>query len=214
MESTERPILEVVEGRLVARWPSERPGAGMTVDYSAMRFADGRGSVRGMPLVRACGRERARDGVNLLDATAGLGYDTYLLAMAGFVVTAVERSAEVFRLLEDAVGRADAECRDRITLRCGDARTIIGELRPEIVYMDPMYPLKARTSALPPKEMQMVRAMAGDDLDCAELFDVAMSVARRVVVKRPLHAKPMATPHHSIAGKLARFDVFDLEAPA
>lgn len=189
----------------------------MTVDYSAMRFADGRGSVRGMPLVRACGRERARDGALLLDATAGLGYDTYLLALAGFVVTAVERSVEVHRLLEDAVAHADAECRNRITLRCGDARTVIGEVRPEIVYMDPMYPMKRRPSALPPKEMQIVRALAGDDLDCSELFDAAMAVARRVVVKRPLHAKPMATPHHSIAGKLARFDVFErggAEAPA
>jgi 16S rRNA (guanine1516-N2)-methyltransferase len=205
----DRPILEMVEGRLEARWPSERPGAGITVDFSAMRFPDGPDSVRGLPLVRACGRELARDGARLVDATAGLGYDAAMLAMAGFAVTAIERVEEIAALLEDGVRRAAS---GRITVLRGDARAILRaraiEGRPAVVYLDPMYPAKRKSSALPPKDMQIVRAFAGDDLDSRELFDAAMAVADRVVVKRPLHAAPMREPSHSIESKLVRYDVF------
>lgn len=209
MEHGRRPILEHVAGRLEARWPEERPGAGITVDFSAMRFPDGPASVRGMPLVRACGRDHLRAGASLVDATAGLGYDAFCLALAGFRVTAVERVAEVAALLEDGVRRAVADRPSlHMMVRRGDARAMLEELRPAVVYLDPMYPPKKRPSALPPKEMQIVRAFVGDDEDSRELFDAAVAVAERVVVKRPMHAAPMRTPSHSIASKLVRYDVF------
>lgn len=164
-----------------------------------------------MPLVRACGVDRARAGELLIDATAGLGYDAYVLALAGFRVLAIERSVEVFRLLEDGVAHAPHE---RLAIRNADARSELAELvrsgeRPSVVTLDPMYPPKRRASALPPKDMQIVRALVGDDPDSADLFAVACSIASRVVVKRPLHADSFAAPHHVIEGKLARFDVFE-----
>jgi 16S rRNA (guanine1516-N2)-methyltransferase len=203
--SGERPIVECVDGRLEARWPLDRPGAGISVDFASIQLPGGPQSVRGMPLVRACGRDLAREGASLLDATAGLGYDAFLLTLAGFHVTAVERSNDVFRLLEDGVRRANVQ---RLVVRCADARTELDTVRPAVVYLDPMYPDKRRLSALPPKEMQIVRALVGEDLDSDELFARAVAVAQRVVVKRPLHARPMAEPHHSIGSKLVRFDVY------
>lgn len=209
MNEAARPILESIEGRLEARWPDERPGTGITVDYSAMRFPDGPDSVRGMPLVRACGRELARDRATLVDATGGLGYDAFVLALAGFRVTAIERVPEVAALAEDGIARACAERPDlALAIRRGDAKELLASLLPDVVYLDPMYPVKRRTSALPPKDMQIVRAFAGDDLDSRELFERARAVARRVVVKRPPHAEPLGTPSHSIESKLVRFDVF------
>jgi 16S rRNA (guanine1516-N2)-methyltransferase len=198
-------LIEPWAGRVEARGPGDRPGTGVAVDFASLRFPGGPDAVRGMPLVRACGRDLARRGATLVDATAGLGYDAFVLAMAGFRVIACERSAEVFRLLEDGVRRTP---HPKLSVRLGEARDLLRELAPEVIYLDPMYPPKRRASALPPKDMQMVRALVGDDLDAAELFAVARSVADRVVVKRPADARPMATPTASVGGKLARFDVF------
>jgi 16S rRNA (guanine1516-N2)-methyltransferase len=214
VERQERPILESAEGRIAARWPTERSGTGISVDFSSIRLAGGAESVRGMPLVRACGVERARAGELLVDATAGLGYDAFILALAGFRVIAVERSLDVFRLLEDGLRRTPHE---RLTIRCGDARAVLAELvsggeRLSVITLDPMYPPKRRASALPPKEMQIVRALVGDDADSALLFAAASASASRVVVKRPLHAESFGDPHHVIEGKLARFDVFEAGA--
>lgn len=203
-----RVVFEERDGCVAARFEDERAGTGLVVDFGALRRPGGDAALRSMPLVRACGRDLARAGARLVDATAGLCYDAYLLASAGFDVVAVERSAEVRRLAEDALRRTPC---DRLRLLAGDARTLVDALRPEVVYLDPMYPPKKRASALPPKEMQIVRALVGDDLDSEALFRAACGVARRVVVKRPAHAPafederaPLAA---TIEGKLARFDV-------
>ncbi|MFO0828359.1 MAG: class I SAM-dependent methyltransferase [Phycisphaerales bacterium] len=205
MTSASRPIIELVDGRVEARWPEDRQGSGVAVDFESLALPGGVGALRAMPLVRACGRELAKGGATLVDATAGLGYDAYLLARAGFRVIAIERSPDVARLCADAQRRAR---RESFELRVGDAREQLAALRPDVVYLDPMYPPKKRASALPPKEMQIVRAIVGDDLDAAELFAVARASAPRVVVKRPLHAEPMGVPTSTIEGKLARFDVY------
>lgn len=213
-EASERPIVERVDDRIQARWPTDPTGRGIAVDFGSIAFPGGPESLRGLPLVRACGRALAAENALLVDATAGLGYDAFLLAVAGFRVRAVERSPDVASLFEDGLRRAmeDPRLRDllggRLSLERGDARVILADTRPEVVYLDPMYPPKRRTSALPSKEMQLVRALVGDDLDAAELFTAARNAAPRVVVKRPAHAPALAEPTSSIEGKLARFDVF------
>lgn len=161
-----------------------------------------------MPLVRACGATLARAGASLVDATAGLGYDSYVLSRAGFAVTAFERHPVVASLLADGLRRAG----NPFVLCEGDAIEALSSLQPDVVYLDPMFPPKRRASALPPKEMQIVRALVGDDLDLERLFAVACAASPRVVVKRPTHAEPLrvgnAEPSSSIEGKLARFDVY------
>lgn len=202
------PIVRVENGRCEARWPHEAPGSGVAVDFGSIALGRGATALLSMPLVRACGRSLAQRGATLVDATAGLGYDAYLLSRAGFRVTAIERSAEVAALLADGLRRAGQP----FTLVVGDARALLGGQgagqRPDVIYLDPMYPPKRRASALPPKEMQIVRSLVGDDADSRELFEAACAAAPRVVVKRPLHADPFAAPTSTVAGKLARFDVY------
>lgn len=206
--------MERVGDRVEARWPQEQPGRGLVVDFASMALPGGAEALRALPLVRACGRSLAAEHATLVDATAGLGYDAFLLAVAGFRVSAIERSAEVATLLEDALRRAEAAPRlceligGRLAIERADARDALARARPSVVYLDPMFPPKRRASALPPKEMQIVRALVGDDLDVAELFAAARAAAPRVVVKRPSHARPLAEPTSSIEGRLARFDVF------
>ncbi len=79
----------------------------------------------------------------------------------------------------------------------------------DVVYLDPMYPV-LRRSALNKKKLRILRALVGEDADAAELFEAARGAARRrVVVKRPRHAPPLApNPDIQYKGSSVRFDVY------
>ena len=185
--------------------------AGGAVGY---RFR--RGGERGHPLVRAAGIKKDRL-PSIVDATAGLGRDAFLLASAGAVVTLIERSGEVHALLRDALARAPgaspvlAEVVGRMTLIHGDAKDLLPELEPDVVIVDPMHPPR-RNTALVKKEMRQLSAMVGADEDADELMRVALASAReRVVLKWPLRAAPLLDapkPSHQFAGKTVRYEVF------
>src|SRR5712672_338078 len=73
----------------------------------AVGFRFRRGGGRDHPLVKAAGFRKDRI-PTVVDATAGLGRDAFLLASVGAKVVLLERSREVHALLEDALGRARA----------------------------------------------------------------------------------------------------------
>jgi 16S rRNA (guanine1516-N2)-methyltransferase len=199
---------------LVMAGKAEQPRidfAGGAVGY---RFR--RGGERGHPLVRAAGIKKDRI-PSIVDATAGLGRDAFLLASAGASVTLIERSAEVHALLQDALARAAAESSElaeviaRMTLIHGDARSLLPELRPDVVIVDPMHPPR-RGTALVKQEMRQLSAIVGPDEDADELMRIALASAReRVVLKWPLRAAPLLEaprPSHQFAGKTVRYEVF------
>ncbi len=171
---------------------------------------------RRQALARAAGFGRGRT-PTVVDATAGLGRDAFLLAALGAEVTLVERSPEIHALLRDGLARAAeagcqaAETAARMTLRLGDAKEILPELAPEVVLVDPMHPPRTK-SALVKKEMRLLREIVGTDEDALELMQVALgSASKRVVLKWPLRAAQMpglAPPSHQIRGKTTRYDVF------
>jgi 16S rRNA (guanine1516-N2)-methyltransferase len=159
----------------------------------------------------------------IVDATAGLGRDAFLLASRGCEVTLLERSPHVHALLADGLARAAAAGPDfaaiasRMTLRLGDARQLLAGLEPDVVLVDPMHPPRTNT-ALVKKEMRLLRELVGSDPDALELMQAALAAARkRVVLKWPLRAAPMAglrKPSHQIVGKTTRYDVFMIAAHA
>ncbi|MCF8465806.1 MAG: class I SAM-dependent methyltransferase [Sneathiella sp.] len=179
------------------------------------------GGGRGQALPKALG---FRPGVtpDIVDATAGLGRDAFLLASLGATVTLIERNGEIQTLLEEAMVQAAAESPElaeiiaRMTLLKGDARDILPGLRPETVLIDPMHPPRGKT-ALVKNEMRLLRERVGTDPDCAELMRVALeATSKRVVVKWPRRADPIAElrpPSHQIIGKSTRYDVFMMTAP-
>lgn len=206
-------VLAEHEGVLELRGPSDRAGSGIRVDLGS---ADARG-VRGIPLVRAMG-DRVR---TVADATAGLLGDAWLLALAGFEVTAFERSPTVAALARDGLARAardprvDRAALARIRLREADARTSIVAGAFDAVLVDPMFPPKRRASALPPKELQVLRAAVGEDPDSGELLAAARVAARiRAVVKRSDDAPELAPGADArIEGRTVRFDVYRATSP-
>ncbi len=177
-----------------------------------LRFGGGRGQA----LPRAVGMKDGKTPM-VVDATAGLGRDAFLLASLGARVTLIERSPEMHGLLKEGMARAAlaggeaAGAIARMTLIHGDARDLLPTLSPEVVLVDPMHPPRKK-SALVKSEMRLIRAIVGTDEDCVELMKIALATARkRVVLKWPQRADPMegiGPPSHRITGKSTRYDVF------
>lgn len=174
------------------------------------------GGGRSQSLPKAVGLKGGNN-PHIVDATAGLGRDAFLLASLGARVTLIERNNHMHELLQDGLDRARCESDDyaniisRMTLLHGDAKNLLPTLNPEIILIDPMHPPRVK-SALVKKELRMIREIVGSDPDAKELMDIALATAKsRVVLKWPMKAGPMAglpTPSHQIVGKSTRYDVF------
>ncbi len=166
-------------------------------------------------LCRACGWHLGLRTV--WDLTAGLGVDSMMLAQAGFIVRAIERNPYLVLLLKQGLrsllgnNYGNSSYAKNLSFECIDAEEALQTFKnvPEIIYYDPMYPAKRKT-ALPSKEMQILRELHGTDGESRELLDAAIKIgAKRVVVKRPLRAPPLKDrPAGQIIGKLVRFDLY------
>ena len=120
------------------------------------------------------------------DATGGLGRDSFVLASLGLNVQTFEQNPAVACLLSDGLNRAGQseetrEIAQLITLHFGNAVDLMQELatqngRPDIVYLDPMYPERRKTAAVK-KEMAYFHDLVGAAQDEAELLDAALNTA-------------------------------------
>ncbi len=190
----------------------------LVVDFlgGAVGYRFRAGGQKGQALPKAVGFAKGRT-PSVVDATAGLGRDSFLLASLGADVTLIERNPRMHELLAEgmararAAGGAAAEAVGRMTLLQGDARLLLPALAPEVVLVDPMHPPR-RNSALVKQEMRLLSELVGSDPDSAELMRVALAHARkRVVLKWPLRADPLEgvpPPSHQITGKTTRYDVW------
>lgn len=157
---------------------------------------------------------------SVIDATAGLGRDAFVLAAIGCRVSLVERHPVVRLLLQDGLQRAyqDEEIGEMMRENMQLLPTQhIAELaqqgqQADVVYLDPMYPHKSK-SALVKKEMRLFQHLVGADEDADCLLEPAMHIAqKRVVVKRPDYAQFLAqkAPHFSRETKNHRFDIYSM----
>lgn len=154
----------------------------------------------------------------ILDATAGLGRDAFVLACLGCEVQMIERHPLVALLLRDGLARAlqdaqTAAIAARMPLMEGDAIELMRHWQgdpPQVIYLDPMFPQREK-SALVKKEMRLFKPLVGGDLDAAHLLEAAFELAsHRVVVKRPRKAPTISAqaPSYQLLGKANRFDVY------
>ncbi|OUS15847.1 hypothetical protein A9Q88_09810 [Gammaproteobacteria bacterium 50_400_T64] len=161
---------------------------------------------------------------SIMDLTAGLGRDSYVLATAGAKVTMFERQPIVAALLADGLQRLrsggdeqELAIAQRLFLHQGDSLTCVSGLAeqeaPDVIYLDPMFPERGKTAKVK-KSMAFFHHLVGSDDDAAALLPLALATARyRVVVKRPRHAPPLADmePGLCFEGKSTRFDVYPLK---
>jgi len=190
----------------------------LTCDFesTALNYRVRYGGGRNEALARAAGFTKGRT-PQVVDATAGLGKDSFLLASLGAKVTLIERSLEIYKILKDGIKKATinggktSDTVGRMTVMYGDSKTLLLRLKPEVVIVDPMHPTR-QNSALSKIEIRYLRSVVGSDNDASELMQVALQVAtKRVVLKWPLKAEPLLeipTPSHQIRGKTIRYDIF------
>lgn len=188
----------------------------IVIDFHAgkMRYRRQHLSLRKEALSKALGL-KSTSKVKILDATAGLAQDSFILACLGFEVTLIERSPVIHALIMDGIQRAvnDAAVK-RLHLIHADAISWMKQCsesqRPDLIYLDPMFPERKKT-ALVKHEMRIFHDIVGDDLDADELLAAALACARqRVVVKRSRLAESLAGPKPSycLKGRSSRFDVY------
>ena len=191
--------------------------SGINVDFVDGAVAHRRkfGGGRGQDIAKAIGLKHGFT-PHVLDATAGLGRDAFVLASLGCQVTLMERMPVVAALLDDGLERAKlnaevSEIAQRMRLGHGasmEDMTLADQV--DVVYLDPMYPHRDKSAAVK-KEMRVFQSLVGEDLDADDLLAPALALAKyRVVVKRPSYAPPLnnQTPTTSIKMKKNRFDVY------
>nr|WP_228729915.1 class I SAM-dependent methyltransferase [Shewanella avicenniae] len=212
--------LKLVAEQLTLFKRDEPKLGGISVDFIEGAVAHRRkfGGGRGQAIAKAAG---LKQGVNptVLDGTAGLGRDAFVLASLGCTVSLVERHPVVAALLEDGLQRAyqNAEIggwmQQRMQLLPSHHIELLAETMADsvdVVYLDPMYPHREK-SALVKKEMRVFQTLVGSDDDADALLAPALQIARkRVVVKRPDYAEDLAgqKPSTVIETKKNRFDVY------
>ena len=166
---------------------------------------------------------KGADSLSVLDATAGLGEDSFLLAAAGFDLTLCEYNDEIYRLLMDTVDRAKkAEDLKAAAMRMkvvhGDSVKLMKSMQEnsldgtkvDVVLLDPMFPEKTKNS-LTNKKLQLFQMLEFPCANEEELFGAALSIKpKKIVVKRPLKGPYLADqkPSYSISGKTVRFDCY------
>ncbi len=219
-DHTEQPFTLVIRNHQLELQKTDEPKLGaIAVNFVSGTMAHRRqfGGGRGEAIAKAVG-VKANYLPTVVDATAGLGRDAFVLASIGCQVTMFERHPVVAALLADGLHRAYQD-------------TTIGQLlqkhlhliynssllglnsyqeRPDVVYLDPMFPHRQK-SALVKKEMRIFQQLVGSDLDAEELLEPARRLAKkRVVVKRPDYAPFLANqkPTAEIKTKNHRFDIY------
>ena len=184
------------------------------------------GGGKGQMIAKAVG---VKAGVypKVLDATAGLGKDAFVLATLGCNVQMLERSPVVHALLHDGLARArEASLSDdlelaqilaRMHLLSADSQDYLVQIseaeRPDVIYLDPMFPDRQKAADVK-KEMAAFHHLVGKDEDADALLEKALAVAvYRVVVKRPRKAPFIAkkTPSYQLEGKSSRYDIYTLK---
>ncbi len=195
---------------------ADAPGA-VRVDFSDAglnyRVSD---AVKQQNIIKAIGL-KANVKPRILDATAGLGKDAYLLASQGCDITMLERSKIVHALLADGIDRAltsnsiAAKAVRHMHLLNADFKEVAADFsKIDVVYLDPMFPLRHK-SARAKKDMYLLQHLLGNLQDDPEMLDLAIQIANnRVVVKRAKLSVHLGDrePDIEFRGSSSRYDVY------
>ena len=200
-----------------------RDADGLILEGDGMRLRAGfddmkrrllHGKLNGEFLVRAA-RLKGIEEPTLVDATAGLGQDSLLLAAAGFSVTLIECNPAIAAMLVDAIERArrDPELVDaagRMRVIEGNSLKVLRDLSmpPDVVYLDPMFPGRSKSAAVK-KKFQLLHRLEMPCEDEMTLLEAARAAhPRKIVIKRPVKGPHLADvkPDYTLRGKAVRYD--------
>lgn len=158
-----------------------------------------------------------QENLKAIDATAGMGEDSLLLAACGYQVTLYEQNPVIAILLKDALRRAKKntvlkDIVSRMQLVAGDSIEHLNKrLDPvDVIYLDPMFPGRQK-SGLINKKLQLIQKLEPPCSKETALFDAAMAAQpSKIIVKRPLKSPYLdeRVPSYSLKGKAIRYDCY------
>ncbi|NVJ59213.1 MAG: class I SAM-dependent methyltransferase [Gammaproteobacteria bacterium] len=168
------------------------------------------------PLAKAIGMKGSNE-LSVIDATAGMGRESFFLSSLGCHVVSLERQPIIYLLLQDAVERlkcnnSSLEVKQWRVIYKNSIEYLTALEKPstDVVYLDPMFPQRTKSAAVK-KEMRIFKQLSGADEDASLLLEASLAVAKkRVVVKRPKKAPLLSPlkPSFVIDAKKYRFDVY------
>ncbi|CAL4325731.1 Ribosomal RNA small subunit methyltransferase J [Buchnera aphidicola (Eriosoma lanigerum)] len=155
---------------------------------------------------------------NILDVTAGLGKDAFILASLGCQVLMLEHNPILAILLANGLDRGfqDPEIgtwlKKRLSLIYTSSEYFLlhTKIKPNVIYLDPMFPKKTKT-AKSKKDIHLIKSIVSKQKNTNLLLTLSRLLAEnRVVVKRPINApflNNMIT-YSTIKTKNYRFDIY------
>lgn len=188
-------ILTVLPERLELKENNSKFSKAIFVDFLApkLNYRIKHGGSKNQLIAKACGIKNKKQ-LKVLDATAGLGVDAFILASLGCEVVMLERSPIISALLEDGLERFKKSQKQTVKLNLiphMQAEDYLHQVihnnieKPDLIYLDPMYPQRQK-SALGKKALRILHKIVGEDNDAPGLLELALECAKnRVVVKRP-----------------------------
>lgn len=192
-----------------------RDGLKMKGDFLQLLPRLKQGRLQGEMLVKAAKLKGLTERPVAIDATAGMGEDSLLLAAAGYEVYLFEKDPVIAALLADTLERAANEPAltqyvNRMHLTAGDSIEAMrnGTIPVDLIYLDPMFPARSK-SGLIKKKFQLLQQLERPCSDEEVLVQAAlMAHPKRIVIKRPAKGPYLAgiKPSYSIDGKAIRYD--------
>lgn len=165
-------------------------------------------SIKNELIAKAC---LVKESPKIIDLTAGLGRDAFLLAYLGAQVLMIERNPILAALLEDALRRLKGSpIGESVQLELSNQDSLHYIDKASVVYLDPMHPNRTK-SALVKQDLRMVKEWVGEDKDKEQLFEHAFTLAKkRVVLKWPQKAAAISSKKPSFVynGRSTRFEVY------
>lgn len=155
----------------------------------------------------------------LLEACGGWGGDSLLWLFLGHRLMTWERHPVVAAMLEEARARALhssvkglKQAMENWTILSSVFNPSVDQLeQAQAIYLDPMYPEHQHRKTKPVKEMLVLRALVGDEVDGSWSPVQWINFHGPVIVKRqPLAPMLWDGPHHQIKSKAMRLDIYKL----
>lgn len=190
-------------------------GMKVRADFQDVARRVSSGSLKKELLVKAAKVHSDREYPIAIDATAGFGEDSMLLAAAGFEVYLYECNPVISLLLEDGIKHAKEDCvladaASRMHVHQEDSVKALYSLQfiPDVVYLDPMFPARKKSAAVK-KKFQLIHRLETPCEDEKQLLDAAIQAhPHKIIIKRPLNGSYLADvkPAYSTRGKAIRYD--------
>ena len=159
-------------------------------------------------------KEKTRD-LMAIDATAGMGEDSMLLAAYGYNISLYENNPIIAELLKDSLERAKQfpELKEIVSrMKVYEEDSIIAmqklEESPDIILLDPMFPERTKSSLIK-KKFQVLHKIENPCLNESELLNSAIKAnPKKIIIKRPLKGDYLAgiKPDYSLKGNSIRYD--------